>query len=47
MGSSTYANEAAFIKELQSQLDRLDEHAPAIPGSVERRLGASIRTNGD
>ena len=37
MHDSTYASRGDFIRTVKSELDRIEDHAPPIPASVEKR----------
>lgn len=44
----TYASVGDLIRALKSELDRIEDHAPPIPGFLEVKLGLkSTSTNGD
>jgi len=48
LNDSTYASRGDFIKQVQAELDRIEDHAPPIPGFLEERLGVkSVHRNGD
>ena len=45
---SSFASMADFIKTVQNELNRIEDHAPPIPGFLETKLGIkSSHTNGD
>ena len=48
LNDSSYASRGDFIKAVQNELDRIEDHAPPIPGFLETKLGVkSSHTNGD
>ena len=48
LNNSSYAKKGDFIKAIQNELDRIEDHAPPIPGFLETKLGVkSAHTNGD
>ena len=48
LNDSSYASRGDFIKAVQNELDRIEDHAPPIPGFLEEKLGVkSSHTNGD
>ena len=48
LNDSSYASRGDFIKAVQNELDRIEDHAPPIPGFLEKKLGLkSSHTNGD
>ena len=45
---STFASRADFIKVIQAELDRIEDHAPPIPGAIQNKMGIrSAQRNGD
>ena len=42
LNDSTFASVGELIKKVQSELDRLEDGAPPIPGFIEKRLGARV-----
>ncbi len=40
LNGSTFASVGELINKVQSELDRLEDGAPPIPGFIEKRLGA-------
>ena len=48
MHDSTYASKGDFIRTVKAELDRIEDHAPPIPGFLEGKLGLkSVQRNGD
>lgn len=48
LNDSSYASRGDFIRVVQTELDRIEDHAPPIPGFLEERLGLkSAHRNGD
>lgn len=48
LNDSSFASTADFIKTIQAELDRIEDHAPPIPSWIEEKLGCkSVLTNGD
>ena len=48
LNDSTYASRGDFIRTVKAELDRIEDHAPPIPGFLEEKLGVkSVHRNGD
>jgi hypothetical protein len=40
MNDSSYASKTDFLKNIQHELDRIEENAPTIPEYIEKKMGA-------
>ena len=48
LNDSSYASRGDFIRTVKAELDRIEDHAPPIPGFLEEKLGVkSVHRNGD